>query len=162
MSVATKEGNGGNGAPPEVTLLATGDPAPPVVAPLILNNAYFELGGVNLRCTVKHLEACFAENKLVTVTSFCSETDYPGVTKYHLRATFNQDFSTGSVFATLNAAVLAYQANQTPVNFKARPVRVDGHVGHQPADLGDGDPSAVHVHARRRRRRLRGAPSTGT
>ena len=121
MSVATKEGNGGNGAPPEITTLATGDPAPPVVAPLILNNAYFELGGVNLRCTVKHLEAAFAENKLVTITSFCSETDYPGVTKYHLRATFNQDFSTGSVFATLNAAVLAYQANQTPVNFKARP-----------------------------------------
>ena len=119
MSVATKEGNGGNGG--EVELLATGDPAPPPVAPLILNNAYFELGGVNLRCTVKHLEACFAENKLVTVTSFCSETDYPGVTKYHLRATFNQDFSAGSVFATLNAAVLAYQANQTPVNFKARP-----------------------------------------
>ena len=120
MSVATKEGKGGNGDPPEVNLLATGDPRPSR-RPFILNNAYFELGGVNLRCTVKHLEACFAENKLVTITSFCSETDYPGVTKYHLRATFNQDFSTGSVFATLNAAVLAYQANQTPVNFKARP-----------------------------------------
>lgn len=108
--------------PPEVGLLATGDAAPPAATvPLILNNAYFELGGVNLRCTVKHLEAAFAENKPVTVTTFCNETDYPGVTKYHLRVTFFQDFSSGSVFATLNAAVQAYQANQTPVNFKARP-----------------------------------------
>jgi hypothetical protein len=107
--------------PPEVGLLATGDPVAPAANPLILNNAYFELGGVNLRCTVKHLEACFPENKVVTVTTFCNETDYPGVTKWHLRCTFHQDFTAGSVFQTLNTAVSNYQANQTPVNFKARP-----------------------------------------
>jgi hypothetical protein len=116
MSTATKDPPG---PPPEVELFA--DPPPPATNPLILNNAYFELGGVNLRCTVKHLEAAFAENKVVTVTTFCSETDYPGMTKYHLRVTFHQDFTAGSVFATLNAAVQNYQANQTPVNFKARP-----------------------------------------
>jgi hypothetical protein len=107
--------------PPVVNLTAAGDAQPPATNPLILNDAYFELAGVNLRCTVKHLEAAFPENKLVTITSFCSETDYPGVTKWHLRATFNQDFTAGSVFATLLAAVQAYQAGGTPVAWKARP-----------------------------------------
>jgi hypothetical protein len=109
--------------PPAVELFAgnPGDASPPAVtAPLILNNAYFELAGVNLRCTVKHLEAAYAENKLVTVTTFCNETDYPGVVKYHLRVTFYQDFSAGSVWATLYAAYQNYLNNGTPVNFKAR------------------------------------------
>jgi hypothetical protein len=106
---------------PEVSLTAAGDPTPPPSSPLILNDAYFELSGVNLRCNVKHLEAAFPENKVVTVTSFCAETDYPGVTKWHLRATFYQDFSAGSVFATLQAAIAAYQAGGTPVAWKARP-----------------------------------------
>jgi hypothetical protein len=140
-------------APPEISLTATGDPTPPPVNPLIMNNCYFELGGVNLRCTVKHLEAGFPENKLVTVTSFCNETDYPGVTKYHLRVTFNQDFSAGSVFATLNAALQAYQASQTPVNFKARPYynsaasatnpTISGMVIPQPFPLMMGDAGAA-------------------
>jgi hypothetical protein len=116
MANATKDD-----APPEVNLTAAGDPVAPATAPLILNDAYFEMSGVNLRCTVKHLEAAFPENKVVTITSFCSETDYPGVTKWHLRVTFHQDFSTGSVYATLAAAVAAYQAGGTPVAWKARP-----------------------------------------
>jgi hypothetical protein len=104
---------------PELT--AVGDPVAPVANPLILNDAYFELMGVNLRCTVKHLEAAFPENKLVTITSFCSETDYPGATKWHLRVTFYQDFTAGSVFQTLQAAYQAYVASGTPVAWKARP-----------------------------------------
>jgi hypothetical protein len=107
--------------PPEVNLTAAGDPAPPASNPLILNDAYFEMSGVNLRCLVKHLEAAFPENKVVTVTSMCGETDYPGVTKWHLRVTFYQDFSPNSVFATLQAAITAYQTNGTPVAWKARP-----------------------------------------
>jgi hypothetical protein len=78
------------------------------------------MGGVNLRCTVQHLEVA-PEVKQVTITSFCSEIDYPGVVKWHLRVTFYQDFTAGSVFSTLNAAYTAYQASGTPVNFKARP-----------------------------------------
>jgi hypothetical protein len=107
--------------PPAVEPFAAGDPISPPVNPLILNNAYFELGGVNLRCTVKHLEAPFPENKLVTVTTMCGEIDYPGVTKYHLRVTFHQDYTTGSVFQTLNTAVANYQATGAAVNWKARP-----------------------------------------
>jgi hypothetical protein len=106
--------------PPEVELTATGDPTPPVATPLILNDAYFELSSVNLRCLTKHLEVS-PENKPVTVTSFCAETDYPGVVKWHLRATFYQSFDIGATYATLNAAYQSYAASGAPVNFKARP-----------------------------------------
>jgi hypothetical protein len=120
MSVIEDEAPAGNGPPPEVSLTAAGDPTPPVASPLILNDCYFELGGVNLRCLVQHLEVA-PENKPVTVTSFCSEIDYPGVTKWHLRVTFYQSFDVGAVFATLNAAYQSYVASGATVNFKARP-----------------------------------------
>jgi hypothetical protein len=105
---------------PEVTPLAAGDPTPPTASPLILNDAYFELTGVNLRCLVKHLEVA-PENKPVTITSFCGETDYPGVTKWHLRVTFHQSFDVGAVFDTLTAAYNAYVSNGQAAAFKARP-----------------------------------------
>jgi hypothetical protein len=108
-------------APPEIALTATGDPVPPTVNPLILNNGYFQMSGTNLSCSVKHLEAAFPENKLVTVTTFCNEVDYPGITKWHLRATLYSDFSSGSVYAVLSAALAAYQSGGTPVAWSARP-----------------------------------------
>src|SRR5215471_13347133 len=104
----------------QIGTTAAGDPTPPTSSPLILNDAYFELTGVNLRCLVKHLEVA-PEVKKVTVTTFCAEVDYPGVVKWHLRATLYQDFSAGSTFATLNAALSAYNASGTTANFKARP-----------------------------------------
>ena len=106
--------------PPEVQLTVAGDPTPPAATPLILNDAYFELGGTNLRCLVQHLEVA-PENRPVTVTSFCAETDYPGVVKWHLRVTFYQSFDANAVYATLNQALAAYNASGTPVPFKARP-----------------------------------------
>ena len=115
-------------APPQVDLTAAGDPTPPTSQPLILNDAYFELVGTNLRCLVKHLEVA-PENKPVTVTSFCAETDYPGVTKWHLRVTFFQTFDTGATYDTLEAAHTAYVATGAAALFKARPYssRVAGH-----------------------------------
>src|SRR5215471_14701015 len=112
---ATKE------APPEVFLTAAGDPTPPAQNPLILNDGYFELSGTNLSCSVKHLEAVFPEVKQVTVTTFCAETDYPGVVKYHLRATLYQDFSSGSVDSVLYAAYNSSVSTGAPVAWKARP-----------------------------------------
>jgi hypothetical protein len=99
---------------------AAGDPTPPPAQPLILNDAYFELGGTNLRCLVKHLEVA-PENKVVTITSFCAETDYPGATKWHLRVTFHQSFDTDATFDALDAAHDNYVATGNPVPFKARP-----------------------------------------
>ena len=139
--------------PPEVSLAYTGDPPPPTANPLILNDCYFEMSGVNLRCLVKHLEAAFPENKPVTVTSFCGETDYPGVTKWHLRVSFYQSFDAGAVYATLNAAYNAYVASGTPTNFKARPhfsnapsatnPIISGYVIPQPFELIVGDAGAA-------------------
>jgi hypothetical protein len=106
---------------PAVTPLYAGDPVAPATNPLILNDAYFELAGINLRCTVKHLEAAFPENKLVTLTSMCNEVDVTGITKWHLRVTFYQDFTAGSVFATLLQALNNYTTSGTPVPWKARP-----------------------------------------
>jgi hypothetical protein len=99
--------------------LATGDPPEVHAAPLILNDAYFELVGTNLRCLVRHLEVV-PENKPVTVVSFCAETDYPGTTKWHLRVNFHQSFENGATYDTLQAAYEAYQASGTPAAFKAR------------------------------------------
>jgi hypothetical protein len=140
------------GDPPEVNLTAAGDPTPPTATPLVLNDCYFELGGVNLRCLVQHLEVS-PENKPVTVTSFCSETDYPGVTKWHLRVTFYQSFDVGATYATLNAALTAYNASGTAVNFKARPYSsrvaasnnpiISGMAIPQPFDLLTGDAGAA-------------------
>ena len=139
-------------APPEVTLTAVGDPTPPTASPLILNDAYFELMGVNLRCLVQHLEVS-PENKPVTVTSFCAETDYPGVTKWHLRVTFYQSFDVGATYQTLQAAYNAYVASGTPVNFKARPYSsrvaaannpiISGFAIPQPFDIITGDAGAA-------------------
>jgi hypothetical protein len=138
--------------PPDVELLAAGDPTPPTATPLILNDCYFELGGVNLRCLVQHLEVS-PENKPVTITSFCAETDYPGVTKWHLRVTFYQSFDVGATFATLNAALTAYNASGTSVNFKARPYSsrvaaannpiISGQAIPQPFDILTGDAGAA-------------------
>jgi hypothetical protein len=134
-----------------VDTLATGDPTPVPATPLILNDAYFELTGVNLRCMVKHLEVA-PENKLVTITTFCSETDYPGVTKWHLRVTFAQSFDTGAVYDTLNAAYQAYVASGQAAAFKARPYSsrvaaannpiISGYAIPQPFEIIGGDAGA--------------------
>lgn len=131
---------------------AAGDPPEVQATPLILNDAYFELTGTNLRCLVHHLEVS-AENKPVTITTLCSETDYPGVTKYHLKITFQQSYAAGAVYDTLQAALEAYSANGTPAAFKARPYAsrppamdnpvISGLAIPQPFDLIMGDAGAA-------------------
>jgi hypothetical protein len=101
--------------------LATGDPTPPAGLPLILDDAYFELNGVNLRCFVKHLEAAAVDVQKVTVTTMCSRVDYPSTEKWTLKVTFYQSFDVGVVYDTLAAAVAAYKASGQLATFKARP-----------------------------------------
>jgi hypothetical protein len=140
--------------PPVVTphVTAAGDPDPVQAQPLILNDAYFELLGVNLRCLVQHLEVA-PENKPVTVTSLCAETDYPGVTKWHLRVTFHQSFDVGAVYDTLEQALNAYNTDGSPAVFKARPYSsrvasannpiISGSAIPQPFEIIMGDAGAV-------------------
>ena len=128
------------------------DPIEVEASPLILNNAYFELTSVNLRCLVRHLEVV-PENKLVTVTTFCNETDYPGSSKWHLRVTFAQSFAAGAVYDTLRAALDAYLATGTPAAFAARgyasrPVgpanpAITGNAIPQPFEILLGDAGAL-------------------
>jgi hypothetical protein len=106
---------------PVVEPFAAGDPVPPTAQPLILTDCYVEIGGVNLRCLAKHLEACAVDVKKNTIETFCSRTDYPGTVKYTLKVDFYQSFDSGATFDTLNAAVTGYKATSTPVAFKARP-----------------------------------------
>src|SRR5215471_16297836 len=93
---------------PEAAPLAAGDPVEVHATPLILNDAYFELTAVNLRCLVKHLEIV-PEVKMVTQTTFCAETDYPGSVKWHLRVHFGQSFDVGATYDTLKAARTQYE-----------------------------------------------------
>jgi hypothetical protein len=109
--------NGGVGLLDQVNPLA--DPTPPVATPLILTDGYVEVNGVNLRCLGLHFEVN-PENKPVTVTTFCTETDYPALTKWHFVAKFAQSFAPGATDATLRAAVAAYNTAQTPAQFKCR------------------------------------------
>jgi len=114
-----------NSAPPappeelEVMPLAAGDPTPPTALPLILTDGYVEVNGVNLRCLGMHFEVN-PENKPVTVTTFCAETDYPAITKWHFIAKFAQSFDPGATDATLRAAVNAYKTSGTLAQFKCR------------------------------------------
>jgi hypothetical protein len=99
--------------------LAAGDPTPPVGTPVILNDGYVEVNGANLRCFGLHFEVN-PENKPVTVTTFCAETDYPALIKWHFVAKFAQSFAPGATDATLRAAVAAYTASQQVAAFKVR------------------------------------------
>jgi hypothetical protein len=143
----TGEKNGGV-ALLDASLTATGDPVPPVATPLILNDAYYELNGVNLRCLVKHLEIK-AENKLQSVISFCSEFNAVGTTIWHQTVTFHQSFDAGATYQTLNQAYQQYLSGGTLSTFKARPHAsqvasatnpiITGQVVPQPFDLLLGD-----------------------
>ena len=146
--------NGGNGAAlmDAPGAQASGDPPEVHATPLILNDAYFELTGVNLRCLTKHLEIV-PEVKMVTQTTFCSETDFPGAIKYHLRVHFGQSFDPGATYYTLQAAYDAYVASGQPAAFKARayasrvasaanPI-ISGFAIPQPFELLTGDAGAA-------------------
>jgi hypothetical protein len=104
---------------PEVT--ATADVAPPVAtSPVMMTDAYVEIGGANLSCLGMEVEIA-PENKPIELITFCGVQDYPGPVKWHFRAKLAQDFSVGSTDATLTAALSAYATAQTPCAFKVRP-----------------------------------------
>jgi hypothetical protein len=148
MTPARKDENGGgvelldppNGEPPEgdapgVEPLYTGDAPAPIASPLILTDCYFELTGVNLRCLVKHLEVVPTTTQ-VTITSFCAETDYPGMSKWQLKVTFHQSYDVGAVYATLQAAYAAYVASGQPAVFKVRPYYSRAQAANNPVISG--------------------------
>ena len=131
---------------------AYADPPEVAATPIVLNDAYFELTGVNLRCLVKHLEIR-PEVKMVTQTTFCSEVDVPGAVKWLLTVHFGQTFEPSATYRTLAAARAAYEASNTPAAFKARPYAgrppgaanpyISGYAIPQPFEILMGDAGAA-------------------
>jgi hypothetical protein len=76
--------------------------APPL--PLILRDCDVTIDGASLKCVCEHLELS-PDTSTTTVTTFCGETDYPGITKWTLTATFVQSFDTGATEEILSGAV---------------------------------------------------------
>jgi hypothetical protein len=101
--------------------LAT-DPVPPQATPVIMTDAYVQIGTANLSCLglEVHIEP---ENKPVELVTFCGVTDYPGPTKWHFKAKLAQSFDTGATDATLYGALQAYQTAGTLCPFKVRPYK---------------------------------------
>jgi hypothetical protein len=104
----------------EVALLT--DIALPVSTPVMMTDAYIEIGTGNLSCV--GLEVSIEpENKPIELTTFCGVTDYPGPVKWHLKAKLAQAFDASSTYATLSAALTAYQSAGTLCQFKVRPYK---------------------------------------
>lgn len=100
--------------------VSAADPQPPVsLTPVIMTDAYVQIGTANLSCVglEVHVEP---ENKPVELTTFCGVTDYPGPTKWHFKAKLAQAFDAGATHATLLAALQAYQTAGTPVGIRTR------------------------------------------
>ncbi len=106
--------------PAEVTLAV--DPTPPTATPVIMTDAYVQVGSANLSCLglEVHIEP---ENKPVEIQTFCGVKDYPGPTKWHFKAKLAQSFDTGATDATLYTALQAYVTAGTLVAVKTRPYK---------------------------------------
>jgi hypothetical protein len=132
--------------------VATADPTPPVATPVIMTDAYVQIGTANLSCLGMevHIEP---ENKPVELVTFCGVKDYPGPSKWHFKAKLAQAFDTGATDATLSAALTAYQTAGTLCAVKARPYKsrvvgpqnpsFEGNVIPQPYELFGGTAGAA-------------------
>jgi hypothetical protein len=98
------------------------DVVEPVTAPVMMTDAYVEIGAGNLSCVGMEV-SIEPENKPIELMTFCGVRDYPGPTKWHLKAKLAQDFTAASTDATLQAAITAYQTAGTLCPFRVRPYK---------------------------------------
>lgn len=113
MSETSNGGNGGKGA------VALADPVAPDAIPVMMTDAYVEIGTANLSCL--GLEVSIEpENKPIELQTFCGVTDWPGPVKWHFKAKLAQSFSAGATDETLQGALDAYAADGTVCPFKVR------------------------------------------
>jgi hypothetical protein len=104
------------------------DPTPPVASPVMMTDAYVEIGAANLSCLGLEVSV-EPENKPIDQVTFCGEKEYPGSVKWHFKAKLAQAFDAGATYETLSTALTAYQSAGTlcPVKvraYKGRPVAV--------------------------------------
>src|SRR5215471_7600978 len=62
--------------------------------PVIMLDAYVEIGAANLSCLGMEVSV-EPENKPIELTTFCGVKDYPGPVKWHFKAKLAQSFDTG-------------------------------------------------------------------
>jgi hypothetical protein len=120
----TDEGTGG--APPPKTPKAQagdlGDLPETAANPVIMLDAYVEIGAANLSCLGMEV-SIEPENKPIELTTFCGVFDYPGPVKWHFKAKLAQSFDPEGTDATLQAALDAFAASGAVVPFKVRPYK---------------------------------------
>ena len=88
--------------------------------PLVMVDAYVEIGAANLSCFAMEVSV-EPELKMIDVETFCGITSFPGPTKWHFKAKFAQTYDTGAVDATLSSALTAYKSAGTVTPFRVRP-----------------------------------------
>jgi hypothetical protein len=115
MASTTREGE-----TPTPQVSAADVVGPAAIAPVMMTDAYVEIGTANLSCLGIEV-SIEPENKPIELTTFCGVVDYPGPVKWHFKAKLAQDFSTGSTDATLTSVLSAYKAAQTVCPFRVRP-----------------------------------------
>lgn len=128
------------------------DPVPVEASPVIMTDAYVQIGTANLSCLGESV-SIEPENKPVELTTFCGVKDYPGPVKWHFKAKLVQSFDAGATNDTLYSALQAYEAAGTLVPFrvrayKSRPVSTtnpsfEGNAIPQPYTLFGGDAGNV-------------------
>ena len=96
------------------------DPVPVEGTPIIMTDAYVEIGLANLSCLGENV-SIEPENKPVELTTFCGVKDYPGPVKWHFKAKLLQSFDVGATHETLKSALDAYNLDDgTPCPFRVR------------------------------------------
>ena len=96
------------------------DVAAPDAQPVMMTDAYVELGGANLQCLCMEVSLTADPNPM-PVATFGAIVDYPGAVKWHFVAKFLQSFNAGATDDTLTAALAAFISAGTPCAFKVRP-----------------------------------------
>ena len=100
--------------------MATGDVLFTGGRPLIMEDAYVEIGGVNLSCLCMEV-GITAENRTVEVATMCGIQEFPSVTKWHFVAKLAQSFEAAGTNDALSAALLAWDTSETACDYKVRP-----------------------------------------
>ena len=111
-NTGTKAGDGGEVA-------TTADLVAPTATPVMMTDAYIEIGTGNLSCLGMEVSV-EPENKPIELTTMCGVKDYPGPVKWHLKAKLAQAFDAGATFSTLKSALDAYNNAGTLCQFKVR------------------------------------------
>jgi hypothetical protein len=109
----------------------------PAPRPLILDDADLLIDGQTLACVTNHLELT-PDTTVVTITTLCGETDYPGTVKWSLVATLVQSFDAAATEEVLSAAV----EGGVPVPFEIIPRKSDPVGPTNPSWTGEVIPQA--------------------